>query len=279
MRGAPLLAKATARLSAAGIPDPGRDARKLMAFALDVAPHRLTLVLPEEVAPGHAAAFERLIDARAERRPVSHLTGSRQFYGREFIVTPAVLDPRPETETLIEVALSEPFGSVLDLGTGSGCILLTLLGEREGVVGVGTDVSADALEVAGRNRASMGLEDRAILSLGSWYEALPDALDPVDLIVSNPPYIALGEMAFLAPEVRAHEPRVALTDEGDGLSSYRAILSSAARHLAPGGRLIVEIGARQGGAVHGLFEAAGLSGVRVIGDLDGRDRVVIGTRR
>ena len=277
-RGADLLAQATARLVAAQVPDPGRDARRLLAHVLKVPAGRLTLFLPEPMDPQLEPVFLTLVERRAERVPVSHLVGRRAFYGRDFLVTPEVLDPRPETETLIEVVLTEPFATVLDLGTGSGCILLTLLAERQGAVGLGTDVSASALNVAYWNRNALALTERADLREGSWYDALDPADEKFDLIVSNPPYIAINEMPFLSPEVRDHEPRLALTDEADGLGAYRKILAAHRSHLVPGGRLVVEIGATQGMAVSRLFEQAGLSGVRVIPDLDGRDRVVLGTR-
>lgn len=274
--GSALLARATARLVEAGVADPGRDARRLMAHVLKVPAGRLTLFLPEPISPEHAVIFDALIDRRAQRVPVSHLIGRRQFYGREFLVTPEVLDPRPETEILIEAALSGAFTRVLDLGTGSGCILLTLLAEREGANGIGTDLSEKALEVAFWNRNALQLEPRAALAQGDWWGALAQAPERFDLIVSNPPYIALTEMAALSPEVREYEPRLALTDEGDGLAAYRAIAAGAARHLLPGGRLLVEIGPAQGADVAALFSAAGLRDVAVIADLDGRDRVVSG---
>jgi len=277
MTGSALLAKATRRLAEAAIPDPGRDARRLLAHVLKVPPGRLTLFLPEPVAREHALLFDAIIESRAAHVPVSHITGRRLFYGRDFLVTPEVLDPRPETEILIEAALAGPFSRVLDLGTGSGCILLTLLGEREGATGIGTDLSEEALEVAFWNRNALRLEARAALASGSWFGALgEDDRERFDLIVSNPPYIALDEMDDLSPEVRDHEPRMALTDEGDGLTAYRSIAEGAASHLLPGGRLMVEIGPSQSGAVADLFRAAGLDEVTVITDLDGRDRVVVG---
>ncbi|SMX36759.1 peptide chain release factor N(5)-glutamine methyltransferase [Maliponia aquimaris] len=276
-RGADLLSRATARLVEAGVPDPGRDARRLLSHVLKVPAGRLTLFLPEPVEPDLEVVYLTLVERRAERMPVSHLTGRRMFYGRDFLVTPEVLDPRPETETLIEVALTEPFATVLDLGTGSGCILLTLLAERQAAVGIGTDISEAALNVAYWNRNTLRLEDRAELRQGSWYAPLGPEDAGFDLIVSNPPYIAVSEMPFLAPEVREHEPRLALTDEADGLTAYRAILDGAALRLAPGGRLVVEIGASQGMAVSRLFQVSGLHGVRVIPDLAGRDRVVVAT--
>lgn len=274
--GSVLLAGAARTLSDAGIPDAARDARRLLAHVLGVAPGRLTLVLPDPVEAGPASRYETLIARRAAREPVSHLTGRREFYGRAFHVTSDVLDPRPETETLVAEALSAPFARVLDLGTGTGCILLTLLAERTAATGIGTDLSEAALAVATRNRDALGLEGRATLGQGSWFEALPVGSGPFDLIVSNPPYIALDEMAGLSPEVRDHEPHMALTDGGDGLAAYRAITRDAPAHLAPGGRLMVEIGPTQGPAVAALMTGAGLADVRVLQDLDGRDRVVAG---
>ncbi len=276
MTGSALLAAATRRLAQAGIADAGRDARRLLAHALNVPAGRLTLFLPEPVAPERAASFEALVTRRAAREPVSHLIGRRQFYGRDFLVNADVLDPRPETEILIESALSAPFDTVLDLGTGSGCILLTLLAECEGATGLGTDLSDAALDVAFWNRNALRLETRAALAGGNWYGAVPADAPRFDLIVSNPPYIAAHEMPGLSPEVREHEPRMALTDEGDGLAAYRAITEGAPRHMAPGARLLVEIGPTQGADVSALFKAAGLRDIAVLGDLDGRDRVVSG---
>lgn len=203
---------------------------------------------------------------------MSHLLGYRDFWSYRFKVTPDVLDPRPETETLIEAALAQPFDSVLDLGTGSGCILLTLLAERGGATGIGVDASPAALRVAEQNAAALGVADRCALEVSDWYAGVGGTFD---LIVSNPPYIAAGEMSGLAPEL-SHEPRMALTDEADGLSCYRIITAGARAHLVPGGWLMVEIGPTQGAAVLQMFDAAGLTDVQIRTDLDGRDRVVIG---
>jgi release factor glutamine methyltransferase len=190
-------------------------------------------------------------------------------------VTRDVLDPRPETETLVALALAEPFTRVLDLGTGSGCILVSLLAERHAAQGVGTDVSPAALLIAGENAAWHGVAERVILTPSDWFG---DIGGQYDLIVSNPPYIAAHEMAGLSPEVRDHEPRGALTDEADGLTAYRAIAEGAGRFLVPGGRLLVETGPTQGPAVSRLFAGAGLEAVAVHPDLDGRDRVVSARR-
>jgi release factor glutamine methyltransferase len=272
MTGAEALVLATRALAAAGVPDPGRDARRLFSHALGVVPGRLTLVLPEPVDPATQTSFEGLITRRIAREPVSHITGTRAFYGRDFKVNGAVLDPRPETETLIEVALSLPFSRVLDLGTGSGCILLTLLAETPGSTGLGIDVSAAACEVAGQNAKVLGLDQRAQFQLGNWHDG---PLGQFDLIVANPPYIALADMAGLSPEVRDWEPRIALTDEGDGLGAYRAILKGITKHMPKGARLIMEIGAQQAEEVSVLVLTAGFPAVDVIQDLDGRDRVVM----
>lgn len=275
MTGAEALRDATARLQAAGVEGAARDARRLLAHALGVAPDVLAGRMADLVPETAAKTLDALVARRVAREPVSHLTGTRAFWGREFRVTRDVLDPRPETETLVELALSEPFARVLDLGTGSGCILVTLLAERPGAQGVGTDVSPSALLIAGENAARHGVADRVILTPSDWFG---DIGGQYDLIVSNPPYIASAEMAGLAPEVRDHEPRVALTDEADGLSAYRTIAGHAARFLTPGGPLVVEIGPTQGAAVSRLFAEAGLERIAVHPDLDGRDRVVAARR-
>ncbi|PWE34171.1 peptide chain release factor N(5)-glutamine methyltransferase [Maritimibacter sp. 55A14] len=265
------LAAGAARLRAADIPDPVGDARRLLAHALVIPPGRLTLVLADPITNTQAARFEDAIAARAARRPVSQITGRRAFWGREFITGPDVLDPRPETETLVAAALELEFARVLDLGTGSGCILLSLLADRPASHGTGTDRSAAALDVARRNAAALGLEDRATLVQADWFDAVEG---PFDLIVSNPPYIAAGEMAGLDPEVRDWEPHEALTPGGDGLDAYRAILAAARGHMTPGGHLLLEIGPTQAGAVFALADAAGLRRAGLQRDMDGRDRVV-----
>ncbi|MDR5652976.1 peptide chain release factor N(5)-glutamine methyltransferase [Ruixingdingia sedimenti] len=263
------LRAAVARLAAAGVAGAPRDARLLLADAMGVDPGRLTLHLHDALPPEAAARFEAAVAARAGRRPVSQILGRRAFWGRDFRVTADVLDPRPETEVLVALALAEPFSCVLDLGTGTGAILLTLLAERPGAAGVGTDVSPAALAVARGNAAALGVAADFLLS--DWFSGVTGRFD---LIVSNPPYIALAEMAALSPEVRDHEPHLALTDGGDGLAAYRAIAAGAAAHLAPGGRILLEIGPTQGPAVAALLAGAGFTGVAIHPDLDARDRVV-----
>lgn len=272
MTAAEALVKAVRIMADAGVDGAPRDARLLLAHALGVGADRLTLLLHDTVPTDALVRFGTLVANRASRVPVAYLIERRQFFGRDFIVTPAVLDPRGDTETLIEAALVRPFARLLDLGTGSGAIALTLLAERPGTTGIATDVSRAALDVAGRNAAGLGVADRIAFAQSDWFSHVTG---PFDLIVSNPPYIAASDMQDLSPEV-LNEPREALTDEGDGLSAYRAITTGAGAQMTPGGRLLVEIGATQGQTVTSMFKAAGFAQVAVIKDIDGRDRCVSG---
>ncbi|MDG1067528.1 MAG: peptide chain release factor N(5)-glutamine methyltransferase [Sulfitobacter sp.] len=265
------MATATARLRAAGVPDPARDARLLLAHAASVDAARVTLIAPEEIAPEIAERYEHLIALRAVRVPVSHLVGERAFYGRGFKISREVLDPRPETETLIEAALAAPFERMLDLGTGSGCILVTLLAEREAATGVGVDLSEGACLQASANAVLHGVAARAEILQSDWFDAVEGRYD---LIVSNPPYLAQAEMLDIAPELALHEPAMALTDGADGLSVYRLIAGRAQEYLTAEGRVLAEIGWQQGEAVGAIFRSAGWADVTILPDLDGRDRVV-----
>ena len=271
MTAAQAMAAATARLRAAGVADPARDARVLLAHAARVDATRVTLIAPEDLAPEIEERFEQLVALRAIRVPVSHLIGEREFYGRRFKVSGEVLDPRPETETLIEAALAEPFSRVLDLGVGSGCILVTLLAERQEARGIGVDISEAACLQASANAVLHRVQARASIQRSDWFAAVTGQFD---LIVSNPPYIARAEWEGLDEDVRRHEPRIALTDEGDGLGAYRRIADGLIGYLAPGGRILLEIGPTQAAAVQNLLAQAGLRDIGAIADLDGRDRVI-----
>lgn len=271
MTGNEALRLAVPRLRAAGVEDAPRDARILLAHALGIAPDRLTLHLPDEMTPEQLAAYEEATLARTNRQPVAQITGQRQFWGHTFRVTQNTLDPRPDTEALVAAALERPFLNMLDLGTGTGCILLSCLAGMPMATGLGTDISPAALAVATENAATLGLTNRARFRLSDWFAAVPGRYD---LITSNPPYITADEMAALAPEVRDWEPHLALTPGGDGLDAYRAIARGAPARLMAGGRLLVEIGPTQGQAVAALFAAQGLTDIRILPDMDGRDRVV-----
>jgi release factor glutamine methyltransferase len=270
--GTTLLIAATRALADAGVPDAARDARRLLSHAAGIDAGRLTLMLPEPVGADVQSRFHDLIARRATRQPVSHLIGRRAFYGRDFVVTADVLDPRPETEVLVEAALAQPFAHVLDLGTGSGCILLTLLAEMGQARGIGVDKSAGAVRVAEANAQALDLDHRARFLVSDWAAKVDGVFD---LIVANPPYIGLREMADLAPEVRDWEPRMALTDEADGLDAYRAIFAGIGTRLAESGRVIVEIGPDQAEDVSRIAYGNGFDTVAVVRDLDGRNRVIV----
>jgi release factor glutamine methyltransferase len=228
-----------------------------------------------------ATALEGYLARREKREPVSHILGAKGFWKIMLRVTPAVLTPRPDTETLLDVVLPM-FGEheafrVLDLGVGSGAILLAILAEREGATGLGVDASEAALEVARENAASLSLAHRVTLERGDWTVGLAD--DRYDLVVCNPPYIRTGDIAGLAPEVRDHEPRLALDGGRDGLKAYRVLAPQILRVLRPGGRFAVEIGVGQRGAVDALLAAAGAEALAVTNDLAGRERVVSGAKK
>lgn len=271
MKAQDALRRAIPRLQEAGIEDGARDARVLLAHALGIGHDRLTLKLPDEMTGPQEALYDQALVARLARQPVAQITGRRLFWGQSFRVTRDVLDPRPETETLVAEALSQPFQKLLDLGTGTGCILLSCLKGMPMARGLGTDISDAALQVAVGNTRDLGLETRARFRKSDWFANVTGAYD---LIVSNPPYIAAEEMPGLAPEVRDWEPYQALSPGGDGLDAYRAIALGAGARLMPGGRLLVEIGPTQGTVVAALFGHAGLEGIRLLPDMDGRDRVV-----
>jgi release factor glutamine methyltransferase len=266
------LVLAARRLTKAGIDGAARDARVLMAHVLQIDASRITLVAPDMLDAGVQTDFETCITRRIAREPVSHILGRRSFYGRDFNVTPDVLDPRPETEILISEALSLPFSSVLDMGTGSGAIVLSLLAEHPLAKGQGSDLSARALKVAQMNADQLSLSNRVRFTQSDWFD---DITGLFDLIVSNPPYIALDEMPDLSPEL-SFEPCMALTDEADGLEAYRIITAGALNHMRPRGRILFEIGPTQGQAVADMLLAQGFKAVRIVLDLDGRDRVVCG---
>lgn len=267
-----MLRQGIERLREAGVPDPGLDARLLLAEVLGVDRGRLSILAGDAVSGPQGDRFGDLIAQRGEFRPVSHILGRRAFWRDQFQVTDAVLDPRPETELIVELALSGAKPTrILDLGTGSGAILLSLLGELPAATGVGVDVSAEALAVAGANGEALGLGDRAQLVQSDWFEHVDGAFD---LVVSNPPYIPDADVACLSRDVRQWEPRIALTPGDTGLEAYQRIAQELHLYLTPGGRALFEIGAEQGAAVSGIFAGAGYANVLLHQDINGRDRVI-----
>ena len=254
-----------------GLADPVTDAERLLACAMGVVRGALPMMREQVLDATQLARYLNALDQRELRIPISQIIGRRAFWKHDFHVTRNVLDPRPDTETLVDAALRQPFGTVLDLGTGSGCILLSLLSERCDAHGLGVDKSAEALDVARINRAELKLEARAELAQSDWFGAVSGRFD---LIVSNPPYVSADAYEGLQPEVRLYEPKIALTPGGDGLEPYRIIAAQAGTYLMPKGRVMVEIGYDQGDEVQEMFAQAGFADIRLIQDINGKDRVV-----
>ncbi|MFA9229116.1 MAG: peptide chain release factor N(5)-glutamine methyltransferase [Microgenomates group bacterium] len=273
MTGNEALRAAVAVLKSAGLDDPSRDSRLLLAHSLDILPDRLTLHLQDMLTKEQQQQFDGAIAARLTRQPVSQIIGKRLFWGQWFKVTQDTLDPRPETETLVQAALERPFVKILDLGTGTGCILISCLRGMPMAMGVGVDVSEPALAVARTNAQVLGVATRAKFVASDWFSTIQDRFD---LIVANPPYITSDEMALLSPDVLNWEPHLALTPGGDGLDSYRIITAGAGARLLAGGRIALEIGPTQGVSVATLLRQAGFVDVTIVKDMDNRDRVVIG---
>lgn len=263
--------EAALRLGAAGIDAPMREARLLLRFASGLEGAALSASMDAPMRREEAARFAAALARRAARTPMAQITGRREFWGRDFIVTPDTLDPRPDSECLIGWALEGVAPDlVMDLGVGSGCLLLSLLAQWPGARGVGVDASARALAVAQRNAAALGLTARVDLRRGDWLEGVSGR---AGLIVANPPYLDADDMAALQPEL-LHEPRMALYGGPDGLEAYRRILARAPDVLAPGGAILLEIGARQADAVGELLRAAGFAQLALRCDANGRARVL-----
>lgn len=274
---AQILHRAAERLTAAGIETARLDARLLLGEVLGLEPQTVFTRPQWEPSPAEQDRFDALLGRRLAREPMSHLLGRRGFWTLEFKVTADTLDPRPDTETVIEAVLDglaergRP-RRILDLGTGTGCILLTLLTELGFATGLGVDKSPAALEVAGANAQRLGLAGRAAFSLGDWGAGLDERFD---VIVSNPPYIPDGEIDALEPEVAMFEPRLALRGGPDGLDCVRSLAPQIARLLAPGGLAVLEVGMGQAGPAAALLAAAGLVPKGVRRDLGGVERCIM----
>jgi release factor glutamine methyltransferase len=264
---------------ACGIEEAEADARVLIGHALHLDRARLIAQSDRILEAREVTVISALATRRLRREPVSRIVGQKEFWSLPISVTPDVLVPRPETETVVEAALDFVIRSglrleklrVLDIGTGSGALLLALLNELKNAIGTGTDVSSAALDVASANATRCRLDSRCnfvVCDIATGVEG------PFDLIVSNPPYIAHDEIETLAPEVRDYDPPVALDGGQDGLDAYRSIAGDATRILAPGGRLFVELGAGQDEQVRALFTKAGLSPGIPRKDLAGISRVL-----
>lgn len=268
-------------LAGSGIESAQIDARVLLCAALEIEHAELICESASPLGAAGAEALQAFAMRRLRREPVARITGFREFWRSQFQIGPAVLDPRPETEALIEAVLERAkehprkAWRILDLGTGSGAILCSLLLSLPGSFGIGVDISPAACETARANVDSLELSQRGLIVCGNWAQALGGRFD---LIVSNPPYVASRELRVLAPEVRDYDPRLALDGGEDGLSAYREIIPRLPELLAPGGLAAVEIGARQKSHVEALMQEALGPEVESHLDLGGRWRVVVARR-
>lgn len=260
-------------LAAAGVDNPTLDARLLLAHAMGI--DQAALLLDRDAA-APAGAYLALLDRRVGREPVALILGRQEFWSLDFAVSPSTLIPRPDSETLIEAAIAArpdrgAVRQVLDLGTGTGCLLLATLSEFPGAWGVGIDLSPDAAALAARNARALGLSHRAAMVCGDWAAALAGRFD---LVLSNPPYIPVDDIAGLMPEVARFEPARALDGGPDGLDAYRVLLAILPWLLAPRGLAVLELGIGQADAVAALARAAGL-GTAVRRDLGGIERALL----
>ncbi len=271
------LDSAACSLAAAGVPEPRREAQVLLGRALE-AGREVVLGRPERpITPAQRGALEAAVERRRAREPTAYILGEREFWGLGLLVTRDTLIPRTDSESVVEAALAAVADgpaphTVLDLGTGSGCLLLALLSELPGARGVGVDISAGALGVARANAARLGLAGRARFVCGDWGGALGGRWD---LIVANPPYVGAAEFDALAPEIAAFEPRVALVGGADVLDCYRALASDVARLLAPRGAAALEVGAGLAGSVAAVLADHGLGEAARRRDLAGIERCVV----
>lgn len=272
---------AKARLDAAGLEGPVIDARLLVEAAADATRADIVTDPYRAMTPEQEERLADYLGRRERREPVSHILGRKGFWKIMLSVTPDVLTPRPDTEVIVDYILKRFPGEttafqILDLGVGSGAIILSILAERPLAKGLATDISVEALAVARENAANLGLSPQVAFMHGDWTEGLADA--SFDVVVSNPPYIASEVIKTLEPEVKDHEPHLALDGGSDGLDAYRHLAPEILRVLKPGGSFAVEIGYDQKDAVEALFNDAGAGDVWTIKDLSTNDRVVVGVK-
>jgi release factor glutamine methyltransferase len=271
------LCRAGQHLRAAAVDQPRLEARLLLAHAMGCRTEDLLREPRAPVPPEAAARFGELLRRRLGHEPVAHLLGEQEFWSLPFLVSPATLIPRPDSETLVEAAVDlfpdrGRVRRVLDLGTGTGCLLLAALSEFGRATGLGVDRVPEAAALARRNAERLGLAARAGFIVSDW--AAPVA-DLFDLVLSNPPYIESGAIPGLMPEVERHEPASALDGGADGLDAYRAVVAALPGLLAPGGRAVLELGQGQRAAVEAIARAEGLEPLGCRADLGGVERALI----
>jgi release factor glutamine methyltransferase len=273
------LNRATSRLSEAGINRPQAEARILLEAASGRGRGQIIAFPEHRLTAEQQGMFDTLVSRRCAREPISRILGNREFWSLRFALGPATLDPRPDSETLVAAVLAripDRNGkiAILDLGTGTGCLLLALMSELPQAIGVGIDIDAAARDLAAANAVALGLSARTAFQRGDWAR---DISAQFDVIVSNPPYIESTSIDGLAPEVAQFDPRGALDGGPDGLSAYRALLPQAAQRLKSGGLVALEIGAGQGPAVRALATEAGLTDLGSAQDLAGIERCLLFT--
>jgi release factor glutamine methyltransferase len=274
------LDRVAATLAASGFDEARRRARRLVAAALCLSPAELFAHPERPVAAPQRARIADMLRRAAAREPLSRILGTREFWGLDLLLSADALDPRPESEILVDAVLARlpdrrrPY-RFLDLGTGSGCLLLALLSEFREALGIGIDIAAGAAALARDNARRLGLGRRVRFAVSDWTRAVGGRYDA---IVANPPYIAAAEIPLLPPEVRDHDPLLALDGGSDGLAAYRAIAADLPRLLAPGGLVAIEIAAGRSAAVAAILHGAGLRIDAVVPDLAGIPRCIVAQR-
>ena len=266
-----VLADTAIKLSESGIEGASRDARILTAYTLQIPVSELSLKINEQVSGKITSKLEKLILRRINREPISKILGRRDFWGRTFSINENVLDPRGDTETLIDFVIEKPVKSVLELGTGSGAIAVTLACEWKEVHVTATDISENALSLAKINAEKFNVQNKIHFLTSDWFENVKGAYD---LIISNPPYIGLTEQDEISAEVVKYDPEIALFAGRDGLDAYKKIIPNLPKFLNPDGLVVLETGASQGIKVKNMMNAAGFIDAKTVKDLSGKDRLV-----
>ena len=267
-----VLANTANKLSESGIEGAARDARILTAYVLQIPISELSLKINEQVSGKITSQLEKLILRRIHREPISKILGRRDFWGRTFSINENVLDPRGDTETLIDFVIEKPVKSVIELGTGSGVIAVTLACEWKEVHVTATDISEEALLLAKLNAQKFNVQNKIDFLKSDWFERVKG---PFDLIISNPPYIGLIEQDEISAEVIKYDPKISLFAGSDGLDAYRRIIPNLPKFLNPDGFAVLEIGASQGNQVKNMMNAVGFADAKILKDLSGKDRLVV----
>jgi len=266
-----VLADTAIKLSKSGIEGAERDARILTAFAFEIPISELSLNINEHVSEKIIAKLEKLTLRRIDREPISKILGRREFWGRSFSINENVLDPRGDTETLIDFVIEKPVKSILDLGTGSGAIAITLACEWKEVHVTATDISEDALALAKTNAEKFNVQNKIHFLKSDWFESVKGSFD---LIISNPPYIGLIEQDEISAEVIKYDPKISLFAGRDGFNAYKIIIPNLRKFLNPDGLVVLETGSSQGIQIKNMMNAAGFIDTKIVKDLSGKDRLV-----